>query len=180
MHVERAPLPSSPPIVEDHKLVSIPRRPVALVLDDDVDFANTVASILADAGYDALFARTIIAARTLIEEGGVAVVLVDLDLGELRGRHLLDDLAAHPRSPPMIVVSGKPEAEEIAAEFAVPCVRKPFDVAQLISTINVACTFGIRPFRKTSSTRRRAVIDDEPSPAAGAEGSESPKPPRRG
>jgi DNA-binding response OmpR family regulator len=131
--------------------------PIALVLDDDEDFACSIGELLRDAGYAVTWATSVEGARRMIDEHPIAVVLVDLRLGELRGRHLLDDLAGIDGTPPMMIVSAADDATAIAAEFGVPCVRKPFQVDALLAAIDVTRKFRVRPVKRTASGRRAAI-----------------------
>jgi DNA-binding response OmpR family regulator len=139
-------------------------KPLALIVDDDEAFALSLTDVMEyAAGYRVMRAKTVEEARTIIEQQRVAIVLLDLELGETRGRHLLDDLAGMPRVPPMLVVSGSAEAPRIATEFGLGCVQKPFALDELQAAIDVTRDFAIRPTRKVASTSgtMRAVTTDQ-------------------
>ena len=139
------------------------RRPTALIVDDDDAFAAALGDVMTFAGYRVLRARSVAEARVHIERRRIAIVLLDLGLGEARGRHLLDDLAGMERVPPMLVVSGAAEAPRVANEFGVGCVQKPFALDELQAAIDVTRDFAIRPTRKIStvSGTMRAVTPDQ-------------------
>ena len=142
-------------------------RPLALIVDDDDVFAASLGDVMVDGGYRVARARTVAEARAHIERHRIAIVLLDLDLGDARGRHLLDDLAGMDRVPPMLVVSGIDGAQRIASEFGLGCVQKPFALDELQAAVDVTRDFSIRPTRKittVSGTMRAVVI--EPSPGA--------------
>jgi DNA-binding response OmpR family regulator len=143
-------------------------KPIALIVDDDDAFAASLADVMTFAGYRSIRVRNIAEARARIERHKLAIVLLDLDLGEARGRHLLDDLAGMDRVPPMLVVSGSVEAPRIAAEFGLGCVQKPFDLDELQAAIDVTRDFLIRPTRKIASisgTMRAVTIEPLQKPA---------------
>jgi DNA-binding response OmpR family regulator len=132
--------------------------PIALILDDDEDFAWTLGELLQQAGFAVTWATSVEEARGHIEAHPIAIVLLDLELGGRKGRYLLDDLAGIDHAPPMIVLSGAADGPQIAAYFGIACVRKPFQVDELLAAIDVACTFDVRPVRRNASGRRAAVV----------------------
>jgi CheY-like chemotaxis protein len=121
------------------------------VLDDDEATSTALGAILEDEGFVVLHATTVAQARRVIEKGAVTLVLVDLALGEDRGRHLLDDLAGLAHAPPMLVVSGAADAEHVASELSIACVKKPFGLEELVAAINVTQVFRMKPEKKSSS-----------------------------
>lgn len=140
-------------------------RPIALIVDDDEAFASSLGDVMREGGYRVLQARTVAEARTTIEKNRIAIVLLDLDLGDVRGRHLLDDLAGLEKVPPMLVVSGLEGAPRIASEFGLGCVQKPFALDELQAAVDVTRDFVIRPTRKIASisgTMRAVVVDPPP------------------
>ncbi|MEO7094312.1 MAG: response regulator [Polyangiales bacterium] len=141
--------------------------PIALIVDDDEAFAASLGDVMQEAGYRTLRARSVSEARVHIEGHRIAIVLLDLDLGEARGRHLLDDLAGLERVPPMLVVSGSVDAPRIAHEFGLGCVQKPFALDELQAAVDVTRDFLIRPTRKIASvsgTMRAVVVDPSARP----------------
>jgi DNA-binding response OmpR family regulator len=132
--------------------------PIALILDGDEDFAWTLGALLQEAEFAVAWATSVEEARGHIEAHPIAIVLLDLDLDGREGRYLLDDLAGLEHAPPMIVVSGASDGPQIAAQFGIACVRKPFQVDELLAAIDVARTFGVRPLKRNASGRRAAVV----------------------
>lgn len=139
------------------------QSPIALILEDDEAFAETLRTILKDLGLDSAWSRTVEEARVIVETRAVAIVIVDLELGEHRGRHLLDDLATLPQAPPMLVVSGAADAAAIAKEFGLACVKKPFELEMLAAAIAVTRGFEVKPGRRARSGTLHAVSHDDPS-----------------
>ncbi len=76
-------------------------RPL-LVVDDDADFAESLADILEIQGYSVSFAATAAEALALIGRGGPPVVLLDIRLGGASGVDLLAELIE--RNPQLICV----------------------------------------------------------------------------
>jgi DNA-binding response OmpR family regulator len=138
-------------------------RPIALVLEDDPTFAISLGDVLVDEGFVVILATSIEQARRAIEAHPIAIVLVDLNLREQRGRHLLDDLAGIDHAPPMMIVSGADDAAAIAAELGVPFVKKPFALEELLAAIGVTRGFAVRPHKRSASGPRPAVMTIAPA-----------------
>ena len=72
--------------------------PRILIVDDDVDSANALASLLQSSGYgDARVAETGATALALAVEFSPTVLLVDLDLPDMSGYDVARHLSQHPQ-----------------------------------------------------------------------------------
>jgi len=108
--------------------VERPKAPV-LVVEDDVEVRETMVKLLESEGYRAVGAANGQEAFALIRSG-VRPCLILLDLGmpvmdgrEFRATQLRDEKLA---VIPVVVFSGRPDAEEIATSIsAVAALRKP-------------------------------------------------------
>ena len=105
---------------------------LVLVADNDLQVNDLLVEVLERNG---LRTRAVVdgaAALEVIERGGVALLVCDLDMPEMSGHELLKRLHGHPRAPAVLVVSGYLDARserEFAARPGVHGVfRKPFDV----------------------------------------------------
>lgn len=86
--------------------------PRILIVDDDVDAADSLASLLQSAGYgDARVAYTGAAALALAVEFRPTVLLVDLDLPEMSGYDVARQLSRrqHPHSLRLIALTASSE-----------------------------------------------------------------------
>ena len=116
-----------------------PAAPRILVVEDDPDTRRLLVAALAEEGYDpipALDGRH--ALRSALATGPSAIVL-DLMLPEADGAEFVREYRDHLRSAkatPIVVVSARQDADLVADTLgAKDCVRKPFDVAQLMKRL---------------------------------------------
>ena len=70
-----------------------------LVVDDEVAVRDLMVEILAAAGYDTVAAETPAAARGLLDDPDLALVLSDVVMPGLSGLDLVDELRARPAAP---------------------------------------------------------------------------------
>lgn len=106
-----------------------------LVVEDNPNLRELVASFLADTGHRTLVARDGVEARALIEThaADLALVITDIEMPGLRG----DDLAVwirerHPALPVLLMSSAEPEAP---GTRLLPYLAKPFQLVTLLSTV---------------------------------------------
>ena len=87
-----------------------PRRdimPTILIAEDDPDILESIADISKEAGYLVAAARDADEAMTVLERGGISVVLTDLQMpGSIDGFGLVRRVAQHWPDVPVIVMSG--------------------------------------------------------------------------
>jgi DNA-binding response OmpR family regulator len=121
------------------------KRSRVLVIEDDVVIARTVASALCDEGFDAHVVEGLAAARREIRRNGHAAVVLDLDLPDGAGELLLRDLAHYDSPPAAVVMSAQEYAPRVAARWAVPCVKKPFELDRLVAAVRVAAEVRLVP-----------------------------------
>jgi two-component system response regulator TctD len=123
------------------------QRAMILVVEDDADLAKEIVEVLEADGH-----LTTVVARVedaLAVTGGVtpSLVLIDLLLGGASGTSLLARLATAPEGPPVLVVSGAQDADQVAAQFGVPLLRKPFTLDALVGAVRDALRSPRRPSR---------------------------------
>ena len=121
--------------------MSPPARLIA-ILDDEPDFRRAMTRLLKSYGYDSIpFAN----GHALL--GAVAgyrfdCILLDLSMPGLTGFDVLTALRARPHAPPVIVVTGKDDADSTrrALELeAFDCQRKPVRGPELVKSFERAC-----------------------------------------
>lgn len=106
-----------------------------LVVDDDNAIRTMLLTVLEATGYDARGAHDGADALELLGQWRPDVILLDLAMPEMNGRHFLERRAAAPELPdiPVIVVTAAtlrdvPSAEQLGVRAVVP---KPHDIGLL-------------------------------------------------
>lgn len=113
----------------------------ALVVDDDIFVVSALAEILEEEGFDVHTATNGFSAQRLANELRPAIMLLDLALPERSGIDLLKDLRSEPNTRDMaiVIVTGHidrlPETQVGEIDGL---VTKPFDIAELTSTVQRA------------------------------------------
>jgi CheY-like chemotaxis protein len=101
---------------EDRILGAMPR---ILIVDDDVDAADALASLLQSAGYgDARVAYTGATALALAVEFVPTVLLVDLDLPDMSGYEIARHLSQHPHLQSLRLIALTASSEHPGRELA--------------------------------------------------------------
>ncbi len=118
-----------------------------LVVEDDEDALESTCIFLKSEGHRPQVARTVAEAKTALLRDVFDAVILDMNLNDESGRDVLEALARDPQAPVVVVVSGTPEAVEIAASYGVLHIRKPYDIADLGSILATAHAVGARPSR---------------------------------
>ncbi len=111
-----------------------------LLIDDDDEFRTLLASVLTCGGRRILEAGDAATALALLDEQPVALVVLDLILGDTDGRNLLIKLRENPRTAvvPVIVVSGKLNPAIKAECYALGAdgyFEKPFEPKVLAAAV---------------------------------------------
>jgi CheY-like chemotaxis protein len=111
-----------------------------LVVNDDVRLADSVRSLLSDAGYDTSVASDGRAGLAILAEAGTDLVLLDLIMPGLDGWGFLQQLASRPASArPLVLVWSVADSDELerARQLgAAECLpRASTDPDQLLDTI---------------------------------------------
>jgi DNA-binding NtrC family response regulator len=114
---------------------------VVLVVDDAPAMRLLCRVNLELEGYRVLEAGTLAAARALIESEPVAVVLLDLHIGNERGDALLAELRLREPRIPVAVVTGSAELDADERRIEADAVlAKPFTIDALIDTVRALAT----------------------------------------
>ena len=106
--------------------------PIALVVEDDPDFAAALEGLVKLEGFDGRSARSLDAARKQLQEQRVDVVLVDLELPDGRGTELVGDEDA--ANAEFIVVTGHATVDSAVNALrggALDYLTKPVDRSRL-------------------------------------------------
>jgi CheY-like chemotaxis protein len=107
-----------------------------LIVEDDPDVREALASAMTAAGAEVLLAADGVEALERLRSGpSPAVMLLDLRLPRLAGEEVLAEVRADPRFDRLPVITmtagfGSPEGSEVVAHL-----RKPFDLEDLLRIV---------------------------------------------
>jgi CheY-like chemotaxis protein len=107
------------------------------IVEDDPDVRMSIAEILTEEGYEVReFATGVETLRELRAGVRPCVVLVDLLMPEMSGQEFLTELHRDPtlEKIPVVMITG---AKTTFTDVEV--LRKPFDLSDLIATVNRYC-----------------------------------------
>lgn len=120
-------------------------RATALIVEDDEVMCAAISGAVEDIGLHATSCVSLFEAETAIAESRPDVVILDLTLSSEFGGDLLESLATRYEAPPVVVCSGFALAPIVAARYGIPCVRKPFELEELLKAIRTAMQQKLRP-----------------------------------
>jgi CheY-like chemotaxis protein len=108
-----------------------------LVVDDDESICDVIEWALTDEGYEVVCARNGEHALRVLLERPPALVLFDLVMPDQGGADFIAACRQVPNgAAPMIVVSGFPNLDQIAAQIGADgFLAKPFDLTDLLDTV---------------------------------------------
>ena len=104
-----------------------------LVVDDEPAIRLLCRLNLELEGYAVLEARSLEEARTVLAAQDVAVVLLDMHIGNDRGDTLVRELRQD--GVPVIIVSGSTELEALTALDPSAVLGKPFEIEELLAAV---------------------------------------------
>lgn len=112
-----------------------------LIVDDEKNARQNIASFLKKKDYEVLEAETIKAAKKIIGEGSADIVLLDVELPDGLGTALLEESAAKPTRPPIIMITAHGDIEmavESMKNGAHDFLQKPIKFDRLEQSIQRA------------------------------------------
>jgi CheY-like chemotaxis protein len=127
--------------------LNAPRSDYVLVVDDEA-ICDVIELALGDEGYEVACCTDPAGGRRLLMQQPSGLILLDLRMPAMDGETFVRALRAMPNATaPIVVFSALPNVEEHAARLgAVAWITKPFDLDDLISTVNRAL-----PMRATAA-----------------------------
>jgi len=109
-----------------------------VIIDDDTLLSKTIDICLSKRGYDVrVFYSGVDAVKYLFEEKPDSVVL-DIRLPDCDGwfiARLLEKLEWMEKVPVIVISVVEPDRREIAEVKPYACIQKPFDMGQLVQTV---------------------------------------------
>ena len=116
----------SEPVIRSHTSV--------LVVEDDPAIRRLLEALLTSAGYQVYVAADGPEAFALVAAQRFDGVFLDVSLPGLSGWEVLSRLRAAPDAPPVVVLSGDPNAVRRArTSGAADAILKPFDIDELLN-----------------------------------------------
>jgi len=115
--------------------------PTILVVDDNARLFQSLKRNFESEHFETLWASNGMEASTLLAEGGVSLVLLDLKVGEEDGVSILSELQAIDREVPIIMITGFATVESAVQSLklgAIDYVKKPLDFDRLLSIVQKA------------------------------------------
>ncbi|HUI03175.1 MAG TPA: response regulator [Acidimicrobiales bacterium] len=115
-----------------------------LIVDDDAFVRSSAAEIVRQEGYEVREAGDGDAALSVLAEGGVDVVVLDMRMPGPGGRGVLDALDEH--SPPVVLVTGFPLAGDAGVrqhDRVFTVLSKPFKPRALLDAVAGALGRGV-------------------------------------
>jgi CheY-like chemotaxis protein len=118
------------------------RRERVLVVEDDEVSRQTMADVLAEAGFDVIEAADAYEALSIAAHGAPDLMLSDLEMPGMDGVELTRRLHAFARAVPVVLTTGLRDTRDLVtaaqAYGAVACLEKPMNVDELLWTIDRA------------------------------------------
>jgi len=129
-----------------------------VIVDDDPDFASSLADVLEHEGHEVeIFATPEAAFERLLAKGHASLVLLDLRTPGMSAQRFRALLMSAPglRDLPVIVVSGAPEIHRVAAALGSNAAfAKPVDVDRLLETVARYCRASCPPGDVAAAPKR--------------------------
>lgn len=111
-----------------------------LVVEDEANIRNLVATMLDTAGYQVITADSLMCAKTMYASHNPDLIILDLGLPDMDGLHLLNNVRQDSLTPVIILSARSNEADKIIAldRGANDYVTKPFSSGELLARVRVA------------------------------------------
>jgi DNA-binding NtrC family response regulator len=109
-----------------------------LIVDDRVEFAENIAEILSDAGYETAIADSSSAAEQRARAGDLRALITDYRLGDATGAELIARLRKAGVAIPAVVVSAHTDPgtiEDSRRAGAIEFLPKPIDIPRLLTRV---------------------------------------------
>ena len=111
-----------------------PAPRVALLVEDDADFRQSLAVLIGREGFETREAATLAEARAMLAASTVDIVFADLGLPDGNGLELLDAGPSAPSRPDVVVITGNASVESVVTAMrqgALDFLGKPVDRSRL-------------------------------------------------
>ena len=111
-----------------------------LLVEDEANIRNLVATMLDTAGYQTIFANTCAVAKTLFVSHMPDLIILDLGLPDMDGMNLLDFVRKDSLVPVIILSARTNESDKVTAldRGANDYITKPFGSGELLARVRAA------------------------------------------
>ncbi|MEU6037470.1 response regulator transcription factor [Actinomadura sp. NPDC047616] len=136
-----------------------------LVVDDDPRLVKVVAGLLRRRGHQVEAAPNGESARLVLRRGGVDIALLDINLPDIDGLSLVDQLRDGGNTTPLILltVRGEPHEQALGLRLgADDYVAKPFEPEVLLARIQAVLRRSATPTAGRTDDTRGALLDIPP------------------
>jgi DNA-binding response OmpR family regulator len=106
-----------------------------LIVEDDPTVSAALRGLLADEAIATLSATSLREARNFVRTRNVIGVLLDYTLPDGTAADLLRDLTNAEYPPGVVIASAHPDAQRIAKQFSIECIRKPLDLDVVLAAV---------------------------------------------
>jgi two-component system NtrC family response regulator len=117
-------------------------RPIALIVDDDVEITDMTAMALGSQGWLTIPANTPLEAASIARDLPIDLLVTDLDMPGMSGIELAALVRAQRVDLPVVLVTGWPEAASLVIEPPFAYLRKPFRLHALFAAVTSLAGFG--------------------------------------
>jgi EAL domain-containing protein (putative c-di-GMP-specific phosphodiesterase class I) len=149
-----------------------PRRGRILVVDDERDLLDVLATMLAEAGWQVDTAGNGREALTLVDANRFEVILSDIDMPGMSGVELLREIRGRDLDVPVLLITGHPRVDtavEALEHGALRYLRKPIRERDLLTAVEDASRLHRMARLKREALAAVGLEDRLPSDRAGLE-----------
>ena len=136
-----------------------------LVVDDDARLVKAVAGLLRKRGHQVESAPNGELARLALRRGDIDLALLDINLPDIDGRSLLDQMRDEGNTMPMILLTVRTAPHEQALGLRLGAddyVAKPFDPEVLLARIHAVLRRYVRGAARADENARGDLVDIPP------------------
>lgn len=144
-----------------------------LVVDDEETARMVISEFLRSKGYEVTEAGTLTDARKVVADGKADIIILDVQLPDGYGPHLLEDVARLPMRPQVIIITAHAEvsmAVDAMKAGAQDFIEKPLDLIKLEAAIKradevVRMRRELNHWRASQSKKEEFIVGSSPQMA---------------
>ena len=130
-------------------------RPRILLIDDDANVREVLEHLLASFGYECQIAADATSGLARFDEGGWALLLVDIVMPGMSGWALVETIQRRAPTMPVVLITGlnQPAVMKRARTWGLPVIAKPFRADALRAVVVEALQTAPSQSSLTSATK---------------------------